>query len=323
MKNKLILIVLFLYSFIASATEYSLTYPVNDYAKLLTQDQQNNLNARLMDEYKKTNTQIAILTIESLEGEPIENFSIRMVEKYKLGLKGADNGVLFILSIKDRKTRIEVGRGFEGTLTDLKSARILNEVKPFLRSKDYNGGINFIVDQILNIVKSDLTQLEQTKKETGSVVGNSKEKSDNRELSLFFLMFLIVSAISGYIYLIDKLILKDKFNKEAIKTVQPALTLYYKNQQLLKQTNEMVGLEKNANNYYVDLLNIKRTISNNLYSEENRLKDVSSKLELASRELNKIKSENDKIKKDPDSIVDFDLRGFEKTELLTFLVKHK
>ena len=69
-----------------------------------------------------------ILTIPSLEGDPIEDFGIRVAEAWKIGQKGTANGVILIVAQKERKIRIEVGRGFEGILPDVVASRIIREV---------------------------------------------------------------------------------------------------------------------------------------------------------------------------------------------------
>ena len=75
--------------------------------------------------------QIAILTIPSLEGHPLADYSHQVATTWALGKKGTDNGVLFLIAVREKKLRIEVGYGLEGTLTDAKSSRIIrNEVVP-------------------------------------------------------------------------------------------------------------------------------------------------------------------------------------------------
>lgn len=85
--------------------------------------------------------QIEFLTIKALGDEPIEDFSIRVAEAWKIGTKGLDNGLLFVVSA-DHHTRLEVGGGLEGDLTDAQSKRILEEIlKPAFRAGDFGGGL--------------------------------------------------------------------------------------------------------------------------------------------------------------------------------------
>ena len=90
----------------------------------------------------KTSNQVVVLTLPSLEDEPLESFSHRVATTWKLGQKGTENGVLLLRRPARAKVRIEVGYGLEGTLTDLRSAHIIRqEIVPRFRSGDLPGGI--------------------------------------------------------------------------------------------------------------------------------------------------------------------------------------
>ncbi len=115
---------------------------VTDMAGLLTPNQVADLNRLLADFESKTSTQIAVLIIKSLEGENIEDYSIRVAEKWKLGQAKKDNGVLLLIAVKDRKIRIEVGYGLEGALPDgLAGSIIRNEIAPWFKKGKYYEGI--------------------------------------------------------------------------------------------------------------------------------------------------------------------------------------
>lgn len=101
---------------------------VNDYAGMLSPEAAAQLERALADFDRTDSTQVAILTIPTLEGGALEDFSIKVVEKWGVGSKGKDNGVLLLVVRDDRKVRIEVGRGLEGVLTDLISGRIIAQV---------------------------------------------------------------------------------------------------------------------------------------------------------------------------------------------------
>ena len=83
-------------------------------AQILHKDHSRTLENKLAEFERDTNHQIAVLTIPSLQGESIEDFSIRVAESWRIGQKGVDNGVILIIALKDRKLRIEVGYGLEG-----------------------------------------------------------------------------------------------------------------------------------------------------------------------------------------------------------------
>lgn len=122
---------------------------VVDEAALLTPEARTALEAKLAALEKDTKAQVAVLTVASLDGEPIEDFSHRVAETWKLGDAKRDDGVLFLVARDDRKMRIEVGYGLEPTLTDIRTRRIQDDlVRPAFRSGDYSGGIERGVDAI-------------------------------------------------------------------------------------------------------------------------------------------------------------------------------
>ena len=125
---------------------YSLDVPrlqgyVNDYAGMISPSAKSKIEQGLKTFEQSDSTQIVILTIPSLEGENIEEFSIKVAEAWKIGQQQKDNGILLIASKQERKIRVEVGRGLEGKLTDLMAGRIIDQViKPRFKQGDFDGG---------------------------------------------------------------------------------------------------------------------------------------------------------------------------------------
>jgi uncharacterized protein len=123
---------------------------VNDLANMIPADARQRIEQKLAAFEQKTGAQVAVLTVPTLEGEAIEDFSLRVAEAWKLGKKGKDNGVLFLIAQQDRRMRIEVGYGLEGDLTDLETNQIMDDVvAPYFRNGDFGGGIEKGVDAIL------------------------------------------------------------------------------------------------------------------------------------------------------------------------------
>jgi uncharacterized protein len=114
---------------------------VNDYANIMSPSTRAMLETELKAFEQSDSTQMVILTIPSLQGEVLEEFSIKVAEKWKIGQQGKDNGLILLVANQERKIRIEVGRGLEGKLTDLMAGRIIDFViKPSFKRGDYNGG---------------------------------------------------------------------------------------------------------------------------------------------------------------------------------------
>src|SRR4030042_1728537 len=101
---------------------------VNDYAGMISPPAKSKIEEKLRAFEQSDSIQIVILTVPSLEGENIEEFGIKVGEAWKIGKKGKDNGILFIVSKQERKIRIEGGYGLEGNLTDLIAGRIIDQV---------------------------------------------------------------------------------------------------------------------------------------------------------------------------------------------------
>src|SRR6185436_3359338 len=106
-----------------------------DIAEMLSPTAEQQLEQKLSAYENNSQHQFALLTIDSLEGDALEDFSIRTVEAWKLGKKGKDDGLLLLVVERDRKLRIEVGYGLEGDITDAVSARVIrNVLGPALRA---------------------------------------------------------------------------------------------------------------------------------------------------------------------------------------------
>lgn len=159
---KKFLSVTFLFCFLTgSIAVFALDVPplsghVNDYAGMLSQRMQQELESRLTAFELSDSTQIVILTVPSLEGENLEQFSIKVAESWRVGQKGVDNGVILLVAKQERKIRIEVGRGLEGRLTDLVSGRIIRgAISPRFKAGDFDGGIVAGVTSIMAVVKGE------------------------------------------------------------------------------------------------------------------------------------------------------------------------
>lgn len=172
---------------------------VNDYADMISPGMRAQLEAQLKGFESSDSTQVVILTIRSLEGDTIEQFGIRVGEVWKIGQKGKDNGVILLVSKNDRKTRIEVGRGLEGKLTDLTAGRIVQLViNPQFKRGDYDAGFSSGVRAIIDATRGEF-------KAGGPGKAASRvEKSEGIMVAMPFLIFgtifiIFISRISRYL----------------------------------------------------------------------------------------------------------------------------
>ncbi len=131
---------------------------IHDEAGILSAQSVHDLEQKIKAHEDSTSNQIAILTIPSLEDDPLEDYSIRVVEKWKLGQEGKDNGILILVVTQDRKMRIEVGYGLEGALPDILCSQIIrNEMAPRFRQGDFEGGVNAAVEAIIKAIAGEYT----------------------------------------------------------------------------------------------------------------------------------------------------------------------
>jgi uncharacterized protein len=122
---------------------------VSDYAGLLPPAERSRLEERLAGIEAATSNQFLVAIFPSLEGDSLEDFSIRLAEKWKAGMKGKDNGLIILLVPGERKARIEVGYGLEGAIPDVVAGRIIREVMgPRFREGAYAAGLAAAVDAL-------------------------------------------------------------------------------------------------------------------------------------------------------------------------------
>jgi uncharacterized protein len=132
---------------------------VTDETNTLTPSQISSLESKLSSFEKETSNQVVVYMIETLGGESLEETSHEIAEKNRIGQKGKDNGVLLFIVMKDRKLRIEVGYGLEGSLPDALADQIIRkEITPYFKQEKYYEGINAGVDAIIKATRGEYKQ---------------------------------------------------------------------------------------------------------------------------------------------------------------------
>jgi len=179
--------------FLLPAIVYAIDVPklqarVNDYAGMISPSVRAELEKELGAFEQTDSTQIVILTVPSLEGEPIDDFGIKVAESWKIGQAGKANGIIFIASKQDRKMRIEVGRGLEGNLTDLMAGRIIDlVVKPRFKGGDFDGGFIAGVAALIDATR-------------GEFKADGNQHSRRHDNSSRFVTFLIFAGVAMLVF---------------------------------------------------------------------------------------------------------------------------
>lgn len=96
--------------------------------------------------------QMAVLTIDTLDGTPIEEYGIRVMDQWKIGRKGKDDGAILIIALRDHEMRLEIGYGWEGDINDARAGDIIRGLAPFFRANRYTDGVLFAVGEVQRFV---------------------------------------------------------------------------------------------------------------------------------------------------------------------------
>jgi len=161
---------------------------VNDYAGMLSADGKRRIETLAKDLEDHDSTQVVVLTVHSLGGDTIEDFSIRVAERWKIGQKGFDNGVILVVARDERKVRIEVGYGLEGRMTDLVAGRIIRDrIVPEFRSGHFDQGVLQGVTAVAEVVRGEFNARPQ----------NGQAASRAEDLLPFALIFIFFVAMLG------------------------------------------------------------------------------------------------------------------------------
>jgi uncharacterized protein len=178
--------------FAQSLTFPALTGRVVDSANLLDAATRSALTEKLEALEAKTTDQFVVVTLKSLQGQTIESYGYQLGRHWGIGQKDKNNGVLLIVAPNERKVRIEVGYGLEGTLTDALAKIIIeNAITPRFRANDYAGGITRGVDDVIQVLSGDA---ELFKQQTAVKEALRKQPSDNWYALLLVLFWLGLGA---------------------------------------------------------------------------------------------------------------------------------
>ena len=165
------------------------TTRVNDDTGLLAPADRERLEARLTDRERTTGAQMVIAIFPSLDGESLEDFSIRLAERWRVGQKALDNGVILLVFVKDRKARLEVGYGLEGAIPDAVAGQIIRErLAPAFREGRYAAGLEAAVNAVF--ARIDATPAAARARPRSSPVGPA-------QVALLFVVVVIAVMALG------------------------------------------------------------------------------------------------------------------------------
>src|SRR5690606_22043988 len=184
----------FLFLFISVLTFAQNDFPdkprrlVNDYTQTLSPSQVQALESKLVAFNDSTTTQIAVVLIPSLNGYEVGDYGVRLAQKWGIGGKENDNGILLLASLEDRKVTIQTGYGVEGAVPDAIAYRIINnEIKPSFSRQDYFTGLDNAIDALISFTKGEYKAKPKTK---------GGKSSGGSSIIFIIIFFIIVGLIS-------------------------------------------------------------------------------------------------------------------------------
>ncbi|WP_413557919.1 TPM domain-containing protein [Bdellovibrio sp. HCB209] len=168
--------------------------PVMDEVGVIPRSMRQDLTQLLLDFNKRGKAQIQILVVNTLEGEPIEQASIKITDQWKLGDAKKDNGVLFLIAIQDRKMRIEVGQGLEGAIPDVYAKRIIADVvTPYFRKQRFAEGIYAGTAQIMALADKEFADEKgMTTEDRGD------DKGGGIPLGVIIIILIVISVLGRF-----------------------------------------------------------------------------------------------------------------------------
>lgn len=194
--KNLFILCTFLFGFLSYAqTEFKIPerpkiiYPVNDYAGILTTQQKQELNQKLISYSDSTSTEIIVCTIKTLDGDDINYVGAKWGTQWGVGQKDKNNGILLLIAVNDHKLAIQNGRGTEDAMTDLYSGIIINQyMVPYLKNNDFFGAINSGTDQIIKVLQGKF----KASPKTDDTVDDGMSGFVVALILFFFILFIVL-----------------------------------------------------------------------------------------------------------------------------------
>jgi uncharacterized protein len=167
---------------------------VNDFAHVLSGGTETDLNDICRQIQDKAHAQIAVVTINSLDGRDIEGYAVELYQTWGIGAKGTNRGVLILFAVRDHRYRTEVGYGLEPILPDGKVGGFGREAVPYFRRSDYDGGVRLMTLRVADVIANDAgVQL------TGSTAPPPRTERPQQQISagaILLIIFILVIVLA-------------------------------------------------------------------------------------------------------------------------------
>lgn len=168
---------------------------VSDFAAVLSPAARDQLNALAAELDKKADAQIAVVTVKTLDGRPIEDYSIDLATRLGVGPKASNRGVLILLAVNDHQYRIEVGYGLEAILPDGKVGGIGREAVPYLRQNNYDAAVQLMTRSVADVIAADRGVKLTGAPPPAPPQDGGRQLSGAEVFLLFFAIFIVFSIL--------------------------------------------------------------------------------------------------------------------------------
>lgn len=185
---------------------------VNDFAGVLSEDTKTYILSNSAALSEKTKAQVVVVTLDSLDGKELSEYSLELFREWGIGDKSLKNGLLILLSVGDREVRIEVGDGLEGKINDSKAGRFLDEYGvPFFKSNEWNTGIKTLYSSLVSEIYLEYDM--EMPEEVSEIVANFDDVSEDSKISMVigFIVVALVLVFGGILPLIFRRKYPDRY----------------------------------------------------------------------------------------------------------------
>lgn len=166
---------------------------INDYAEVLNEDTKGYLVSVGKELEDKTSAQAVVVIIKSLEGRDIESYANGLFRNWGIGQADKDNGLLILVAIDDRRWKVEVGRGLEGAVTDIYSARVMERlVEPSFREGDYGKGIKNVYSSFADSIAKEYNVVLDKNMEINQHKDGEVQETSGNPIGIFILLGIIL-----------------------------------------------------------------------------------------------------------------------------------
>lgn len=285
---------------------------VNDFANKIDDVSERKIEQQLSEYERVTGIEMTVVLPKTLDGHEIEEWTMGLAEQWKVGKRGKDNGLIIVIATKERKWRIEVGRGLEGDITDLVAGRLGDNVLvPFLKKENYAGGVSALIDATVKILgqysAADRALMMQEKAEAERI---AKEKT-RENVILFFLILVLLTILFFFVIFVRILIRKIK-ERRRIETLRNHLQ-----EQVLQLENVLREKERSLHEIAIDreslpiwgeekCKTLHDVISSKLSQGKEKLKDIERTInanpDMVKEPLDKIRSALDQVDVDIEKV---------------------